>query len=60
MTTQHGEDNCFSLVLTLNRFLLNTGLRTVYIQIAAWAIMGSEGTLYFPTPAWFSAATLKM
>lgn len=32
----------------------------VYLHIGAWAVLGSEGTLNFPGPAWFSAATLKM
>ncbi|KAF3843789.1 hypothetical protein F7725_002638 [Dissostichus mawsoni] len=34
--------------------------RTVYLRMGAWAVLGSEGRLNFPGPAWFSAATLKM
>lgn len=47
-------------IQTLIKVLLNKGFRTVYVQIGAWAVLGSEGTPNFPGPAWFSAATLKM
>lgn len=43
-----------------NQTLLNKEFRPDYIQIGDCAVFGSEGTLNFPGPAWFSAATLKM
>lgn len=43
-----------------NQTLLNKEFRPDYIQIGDCAVLGSEGTLNFPGPAWFSAATLKM
>lgn len=45
---------------TSTRVVLNTWFGRVNIRIGAWAVLGSEGMLNFPGPAWFSAATLKM